>query len=132
MYRLLFNLVFGLAMVGCTTNNVVTTNTMYTLSMDSVSVSEVTNEGAVERYEVIDEKVVKEAASKVACTDYRPLPVPSPVQIDINKIKQLTNADDVNRLLVANIATLNKQMRNYKTAAATHHKAWLDRCKKSK
>lgn len=132
MYRLLFNLIFGVAMVGCTTNNVVTTTTTYNLSMDSVSISDTINETLSERYEVIDEKVIREAASKVACTNYRPLPVPNPVQIDLAKIKQLSSADEVNKLLVANIATLNKQLRNYKSASITHQKAWLNKCKQSK
>lgn len=132
MYRTIINVVVGLMLVGCTTNANITSNYHYgTFDLDRALKNP---------KEVIDEVVVipeppeehKPSLAEVnrakQCAVYKPLPSPKPVQVDINLIKSLKTAEQVNEVLVLNIATLNEQMRSHAKNQAAHYQAWLKKC----
>lgn len=132
MYRTIIHVAVGLMLVGCTTNANITSSYHYgVLDFDRVlkNPKEVVEEAVVVPEPPEEHKpTLAEINRAKQCAVYKPLPSPKPVQVDLNLIKSLKTAEQVNEVLVLNIATLNEQMRSHAKAQTAHYQAWLKKC----
>lgn len=62
------------------------------------------------------------------CGVYTPLQIGRPKQISLEKIKQAKDDVEVNKLLLENIAQLNKQIKDHNKAQQDHLAEWVKRC----
>lgn len=138
MYRTILHVMVGLLLVGCTTNATITSTYSY-VDVDIV---------IKERPEVEDTEVETVAVSEKdespaiapadvkkqdkQCLNFKPIPTPKPIKVDIELIKGLKSADQVNAVLVKNIEDLNKQMLEHAKAQQIHYQAWVKKCQKHK
>lgn len=138
MYRTILHVMVGLLLVGCTTNATITSTYSY-VDVDIVIKERPEIEDVDGEVAVVSEKDESPAITPAdvkkqdkQCLNYKPIPTPKPIKVDIELIKGLKSADQVNAVLVKNIEDLNKQLIDHAKAQAAHYHAWLKKCQKHK
>lgn len=115
----LTHLAIGVLLSGCTYNTNVRTEINNHTQVFSYAVD---NEGALqERTEITTAMINK-------CGVYEPPAAPAPVQVDLKRLEMAKTDSEVNRILLDNIAKLNKQMRAHKDHLKEHRKQWVQKC----
>lgn len=138
MLKLATQLVLAVVLAGCTTTNNIYTDNSYRLHFESHEDNDVNydldfddapDDG--ERF-AVDVIQVEKQAGALGCVYYTPLDTPKPIKIDIERIKKMQSASDVNAELLKNISDLNNQMASHSKALKIHHQSWVKRCRPKK
>lgn len=134
MKSISIRLVLGLALTGCTVNNLRVT------SIDFKSVPEVVvvdtkkqmDAGAVNVTPAPAPKPIETVVGNIhirpECDVYKPLPVPSPIRIDFKELEAATTSKEINGIALRNVKELHQQLLKYAEAQGRHFEDYKKRC----
>ena len=132
MIRLSFKIIGGLLLAGCSVNNMhlASINTVSFSSPEAEQIQKETLSTIPNIAPTLPPPVIVTGNTRIrpGCVEYKPLPVPKPIRIDMKQLEAAETAEEINVIVLSNVKKSHILITQYATQSSKHYADYKRKC----